>query len=73
MFLKKDMQMKGKLLFVCIVKKLQKVVGIHRMKHLARVKRDIGPCKSIPPYVRFRMKKIFARVCEFQESNPRGI
>ena len=57
MFLKKDMQMEEKLLFVCIVKKLQKVGGIHRMKHLARVKRDIGPCKSIPLYVRFRMKK----------------
>ena len=25
-------------------------------QHLARMKRDIGPCKSVPPYVRFRME-----------------
>ena len=51
------MQMEEKLLFVCIVKKLQKVGGIHRMKqHFPRVKGDIGPCKSIPPNVKFRME-----------------
>ena len=32
MFLKKDMQIEGKLSFVCIVKKLQKVRVIHGMK-----------------------------------------
>ena len=31
--------------------------GIHRMKqHFPRVKWDIGPCKSIPPNVKFRME-----------------
>ena len=25
-------------------------------QHLARMKRDIGPCKSVPPDVRFRME-----------------
>ncbi|XP_034674808.1 uncharacterized protein LOC117905996 [Vitis riparia] len=31
--------------------------GIHRMKlHLAGVKGDIGPCKSVPPDVRFHME-----------------
>ena len=25
-------------------------------QHLTRVKGDIGPCKSVPPYVRFRME-----------------
>ena len=38
-------------------KKITKGGGIHIMKqHLARVKGDIGPCKSIPPDVRFRME-----------------
>ena len=38
-------------------KKVAKGGGIHRMKkHLAGVKGDIGPCKSILPVVRFRME-----------------
>ena len=38
-------------------KKITKGGGIHRMKqYLAGVKRDIGPCKSVPPNVRFRME-----------------
>ncbi|XP_010659190.2 uncharacterized protein LOC100241297 [Vitis vinifera] len=37
--------------------KITKGGGIHRMKqHLARVKGDIGPCKSVPLDVRFRME-----------------
>ena len=41
--------------FCC--KKITKGGGIHRMKqHLAGVKGDIGPCKSVPSYVRFRME-----------------
>ena len=71
----KERYANGRKTLICLYcKKITKGGGIHRMKpYLARVKGDIGPCKSIPPYVRFRMKKIFARVCEFQESNPRGI
>ena len=35
-------------------KKIAKGGGIHKMKqHLAGVKEDIGPCKSIPLDVRF--------------------
>ena len=56
MFSNKDMLMKGKLSFVCIAKKLQSG-GIHRMKqHLAGVKEDIEPCKSIPSDDRFQME-----------------
>ena len=43
---------------ICLYcKKITKGGGIHRMKqHLSRVKWDIGPCKSIPLDVRFRME-----------------
>ena len=43
---------------ICLYcKKIAKGGGIHRMKqHLAEVKGDIGPCKSVPPDVRFRME-----------------
>ena len=38
-------------------KKIAKGGGIHIMKqHLAGVKVNIGPCKSVPPDVRFRME-----------------
>ncbi|RVW28245.1 hypothetical protein CK203_083676 [Vitis vinifera] len=41
--------------------------GIHRMKqHLAGVKGDIGPCKSVPPDVKFRMENSLQ---EFVNSN----
>ena len=46
-----------KVLICLYCKKIAKGGGIHRMKqHLAEVKGDIGPCKSIPPDVRFRME-----------------
>ena len=43
---------------ICLYcKKITKGGGIHRMKlHLDGVKEDIGPCKSVPPDVRFRME-----------------
>ena len=44
----------GKKVLICLYcKKIAKGGGIHRIKqHLARVKRDIGSCKSVPPNVR---------------------
>ena len=48
----------GRKTLICLYcKKIAKGGGIHKMKqHLAGVKGDIGPCKSIPPDVRFQMK-----------------
>ena len=48
----------GRKALICLYcKKITKGGGIHRMKqHLARVKWDIGPCKSIPLDVRFWME-----------------
>ncbi|XP_059596907.1 uncharacterized protein LOC100242519 [Vitis vinifera] len=48
----------GRRALICLYcKKITKGGGIHRMKlHLAGVKGDIGPCKSVPPNVRFRME-----------------
>ena len=48
----------GRRTLICLYcKKITKGGGIHRMKlHLAGVKGDIGPCKSVPPDVRFRME-----------------
>ena len=48
----------GRRALICLYcKKITKGGGIHRMKlHLAGVKGDIGPCKSVPPDVRFRME-----------------
>ncbi|RVW33935.1 hypothetical protein CK203_082981 [Vitis vinifera] len=48
----------GRRALICLYcKKVTKGGGIHRMKlHLARVKGDIGPCKSVPPDVRFCME-----------------
>ena len=48
----------GRKNFICLYyKKIAKDGGIHWMKqHLARVKGNIGPCKLVPPYVRFRIE-----------------
>ena len=48
----------GRKTLICLYcKKIAKGGGIHRMKqHLARVKEDIGSCKSVPFDVRFRME-----------------
>ena len=48
----------GMKVLICLYcKKIIKGWGIHKMKqHLAGVKGDIGPCKSVPPDVRFRME-----------------
>ena len=56
MFMKKYMQIERKLSWVCIAKKLWKVGGIHRIKHLVKMRDNIGPCKLIPSYVTFQMK-----------------
>nr|CAN72291.1 hypothetical protein VITISV_007351 [Vitis vinifera] len=48
----------GRRALICLYcKKITKGGGIHRMKlHLAGMKGDIGPCKSVPPDVRFCME-----------------
>ncbi|RVW83525.1 hypothetical protein CK203_054213 [Vitis vinifera] len=48
----------GRRALICLYcKKITKGGGIHRMKlHLAGVKEDIGPCKLVPPNVRFCME-----------------
>ncbi|XP_034710460.1 uncharacterized protein LOC117933175 [Vitis riparia] len=48
----------GRRALICLYcKSITKGGGIHRMKlHLAGVKGDIGPCKLVPPDVRFRME-----------------
>nr|CAN66693.1 hypothetical protein VITISV_032487 [Vitis vinifera] len=48
----------GRKTLICLYcKKITKGGGIHRMKqHLAGVKGNIGPCKSVPPDVQFRME-----------------
>ena len=70
----KERYANGRKVLICLYcKKITKGGGIHRMKqHLAGVKRDIGPCKSVPPDVRFQMENSFQEY-EFQESNPRSI
>ena len=59
---------------ICLYcKNVAKGGGIHRMKqNVTGVKGNIGPCKSVPHDVRFRMEN-YLQVCEFQESNPRSI
>ncbi|RVW87671.1 hypothetical protein CK203_041218 [Vitis vinifera] len=53
----------GRRALICLYcKKITKGGGIHRMKlHLAGVKGDIGPCKSVPPDVRFAWKILCKR------------
>ncbi|RVW45388.1 hypothetical protein CK203_107368 [Vitis vinifera] len=48
----------GRKVITCLYcKKITKDRGIHRMKqHLAGVKEDIGPCRSVPPDVKFQME-----------------
>ena len=72
----------GRKALICLYcKKVTKGGRIHRMKQcLAGVKRDIGPCRSIPPDVKYRMenslqeivksKKASQTVYEFE--NPYG-
>ena len=72
----------GRKALICLYcKKVTKGRGIHRMKqHLAGVKGDIGPCRSVPLDVKYRMenslqeivksKKASQAVYEFE--NPYG-
>ena len=72
----------GRKALTCLYcKKVTKGKGIHRMKlHLAGVKGDIRPCKSVPPDVKYRMenslqeivksKKLAQATYEFE--NPYG-
>ena len=54
----KERYANGRKALICLYcKKIAKGGGIHRMKqHLVGVKWDIGPCKSVPLDVRFRME-----------------
>ena len=77
-----EMCSNGRKALTCLYcKKVIKGGGIHRMKlHLAGVKGDIGPCKSVPPDVKYRMenslqeivksKKLAQATYEFE--NPYG-
>ena len=53
-----EMCSNGRKALICMYcKYLIKGGGIHRIKqHFARVKGDIRPCRSIPPYVKYRMQ-----------------
>ncbi|KAL6319822.1 hypothetical protein AAG906_036886 [Vitis piasezkii] len=72
----------GRKALICLYcKKITKGGGIHRMKqHLAGVKGDIGPCKSVPPDVRFRMENSLQEFVNskkatqeaYEERNPYG-
>ena len=54
--------------------------GIHRMKqHLVGVKGDIGPCRSVPPDVKYRMENFLQEVkskkasqAAYEFENPYG-
>ena len=53
----KERYTNGRKTLICLYcKKIVKGGGIHRMKHLVGVKGNIGPCKSVPPDVKFRME-----------------
>ena len=68
MFLKTYVQMEGKLPYACIAKKVTKCGEIHKMKqHLTRVKGDIGPCRSVPPDVKYRMENFLQEVVKFKK------
>ena len=55
---------------MCVLQKVAKGGGIHRIKkHLAGVKGNIGPCKSVPYDVRFRMENSLQ---ELVRSNQRA-
>ena len=60
----------GREALMCLhCKKVAKGGGIHRMKkHLARVKEDIGPCKSVPSNVRFRMEKTLQELVKSKQA-----
>ena len=72
----------GRKTLICLYcKKITKGGGIHRMKqHLVGVKGDIGPCKSVPPDVRFRMENSLQEFVNskkatqeaYEERNPYG-
>ena len=54
----KERYTNGRNSLICVhSKKIAKGGVIHRMKqHLVGVKGNIGPCKSVPPDVKFRME-----------------
>ncbi|KAL6334947.1 hypothetical protein AAG906_023752 [Vitis piasezkii] len=54
----KERYANGRKVLICLYcKKIAKGGVIHKMKqHLAGVKGDIGPCKSVPPDVKFQME-----------------
>ena len=57
-YVSKERYANGRKVLICLYcKKIAKGRGIHRMKqHLVGVKRDIGPCKSIPSDIKFQME-----------------
>ena len=54
----KERYANGRKVLICLYcKKIAKSEGIHKMKqHLAGVKWDIDPCKSVPPDIIFQME-----------------
>ena len=60
----------GRRALICLYcKKITKGGGIHRMKqHLAGVKWDIDPCKSVPLDVRFRMENSLQEFVNFKKA-----
>ncbi|RVW15607.1 hypothetical protein CK203_077679 [Vitis vinifera] len=72
----------GRKALICLYcKKITKGGGIHRMKqHLVGMKGDIGPYKSVPPDVKFRMENSLQEFVNskkatqeaYEERNPYG-
>ena len=61
----------GRKALICMYcKKFTKGGGIHRMKqHLAGVKGDIGPCRSVPPDVKYRMENFLQEVIKSKKAS----
>ena len=64
----------GRKALICMYfKKVTKGGGIHRMKqHLAGVKGDIGPCRSVPPDVKNRMENSLQEVIKSKKASQAG-
>ena len=61
----------GRKALICMYcKKVTKGGGIHRMKqHFAGVKGDIGPCRSVPPDVKYRMENSLQEVIKSKKAS----
>ena len=54
-------------------KKVTKSGGIHRLKHLAGIKGDIGPCRSVTLDVKYQMENSLQEVVKSKKKHLKRI